>query len=43
MEEAERAWIQVLNKERRVANRYGEPFEMADREAAMLAEQQKPA
>ncbi|KAF1357027.1 hypothetical protein BDV97DRAFT_23813 [Delphinella strobiligena] len=36
-EEASRAWEQgIVNKDRSVGNRYGDPFEMADREAAML-------
>ncbi|KAL1306859.1 hypothetical protein AAFC00_005511 [Neodothiora populina] len=36
-EEAGRSWEQgVVNKDRTVGTRYGDPFEMADREAAMM-------
>ncbi|KAF2154610.1 hypothetical protein K461DRAFT_291536 [Myriangium duriaei CBS 260.36] len=40
VEDAERAWNGVLNKERKIGNRYGDPFEMADNEAATLASRQ---
>ncbi|KAF4547854.1 Hypothetical protein D9617_35g090050 [Elsinoe fawcettii] len=37
IEEAERAWGTILHKDRKVGNRYGDPFEVADSEAAIIA------
>ncbi|KAF2221225.1 hypothetical protein BDZ85DRAFT_266483 [Elsinoe ampelina] len=37
VEESERAWTMILHKDRKVGNRYGDPYEMADYEAAILA------
>ncbi|TKX19976.1 hypothetical protein C1H76_7860 [Elsinoe australis] len=39
MEEAERAWGAILHKDRKIGNRFGDPFELADREAAQMASQ----
>ncbi|PNS16189.1 hypothetical protein CAC42_1952 [Sphaceloma murrayae] len=41
MEEAERAWGSILHKERKIGNRYGDPFEMAVWEESLLAGQRQ--